>query len=168
MYNSNIFDKIQLMEWENKDDIDKTWTNCKLFFKERYKTKKCFGSTQQTGFESAANLNEVHKEEMKIMESNHNSEHINAFQETSQSMVDMCAALAVAKAEQGDQIAKLTTKIDLLTKLVENFCLRNQHQQQRRRLKSIWIETNATNVTKRGCVGRMRRMRKIGPVMGSR
>ena len=53
------------------------------------------------------------------MESNHNSEQINAFQETSQSMVEMCAALAVAKAEQGEQIAKLMKKIDLLTKLVE-------------------------------------------------
>ena len=52
------------------------------------------------------------------MESNHNSEQINAFQETSQSMVEMCAALVVAKAEEGEQIAKLTTKIDLLTKLV--------------------------------------------------
>ena len=57
---------------------------------------------------------------MKIMESNHNSEQINAFQETSQSMVEMYAALAVAKAEQGEQIAKLKTKIDLLTKFVEN------------------------------------------------
>ena len=71
------------------------------------------------GLESAANLNEVHKEEMKIMESNHNSEQINACQETSQSMVELCATLAVAKAEQGVQIAKLTKKIDLLTKLVE-------------------------------------------------
>ena len=33
-------------------------------------------------------------------------------------MVEMCAALAVLKAEQEEQIAKLTTKIDLLTKLV--------------------------------------------------
>ena len=72
MYNSNIFEKIQLMEWENKDDIDKSWTNCKQFFKERYKTKKRFGRTQPTGFELAANLTEVHEEEMKIMESNHN------------------------------------------------------------------------------------------------
>ena len=31
----------------------------------------------------------------------------------------MCAELAVAKAEQGEQISKLATKIDLLTKLVE-------------------------------------------------
>ena len=52
------------------------------------------------------------------MESNHNSEQINTFQETSQSMVEMCAALALAKADQGEQKAKLTTKIDLLTKLV--------------------------------------------------
>ena len=33
-------------------------------------------------------------------------------------MMEMCAELSVAKAEQGEQIAKLTTKIDLLTKLV--------------------------------------------------
>ena len=67
MYNSNIFDKIQLMEWENKDNIDKTWTNCKQFFKERYKTKKRFGSMHPMGFELAANLNKVHEEEMAIM-----------------------------------------------------------------------------------------------------
>ena len=83
-------------------------------------------------------------------------------------MVEMCAALAVAKAEKGDQIARLTTKIDLLTKLVETFCLINQHQQQRRRLKSVWIATNETNVTKRECVGRTRRMRQTGPGIGSR
>ena len=29
MYNSNIFNELQLMDWENKDDINKTWTNCK-------------------------------------------------------------------------------------------------------------------------------------------
>ena len=121
MYNSKSFDELQLMVWENKDDIDKMWTNCKQLFKDRCKTKKRFGSTQPTGHESAANLNEVHEEEIKIMESNHNSEHINAFQEKSQSMVEMCAALAVVKADQGDQIDKLTTKIDLLTKLVEIF-----------------------------------------------
>ena len=68
MYNFNIFNELQLMEWENKDDIDKTWTNYKQFFKEGYKTKKRFRSTQPTRFESAANLNEVHEEEMKIME----------------------------------------------------------------------------------------------------
>ena len=33
-------------------------------------------------------------------------------------MVEICAALAVAKAEQGEQIAKITTKLDLLTKLL--------------------------------------------------
>ena len=67
MYNSNIFDKLQLMEWENKDDSNNTWTDCRQFFKERYQTKKQFGRTHPTGFESAANLNEVHEKEMKIM-----------------------------------------------------------------------------------------------------
>ena len=55
MYNSKIFDELQLMEWENKDDIDKTWTNCKQFFKKGYRTQKRFRSTQPTGYESAAN-----------------------------------------------------------------------------------------------------------------
>ena len=83
-------------------------------------------------------------------------------------MVEMCGALAVAKTEQGDQIAKLTTKIYLITKLVGKKNFRNQHQQQQQRQKNIWIATNTTNVTKRGFVGRKRRMRQTGPGIGSR
>ena len=33
MYNSNIFDKKQMMEWEEKDDVNKTWGACNMFFK---------------------------------------------------------------------------------------------------------------------------------------
>ena len=33
MYNSNIFDKKQMMEWEDKDDVNKTWGACNMFFK---------------------------------------------------------------------------------------------------------------------------------------
>ena len=47
MYNSNIFDKLQLMDWENKDNIDKTWRNCKQFFKVRYKTRNGSGARSQ-------------------------------------------------------------------------------------------------------------------------
>ena len=45
MYNSHIFDKIQLIEWGDKAETDKTWENCKIIFKDYYQFKKRFGST---------------------------------------------------------------------------------------------------------------------------
>ena len=73
MYNIHIFDKIQLMEWEDKAENNKTWETCKKIFKDYYQAKKPFGSMQQTnlGFESAANLNEVQDDEMELMEKYH-------------------------------------------------------------------------------------------------
>ena len=61
MYNIHIFDEIQLMEWEDKAETNKTWETCNKVFKDYYQAKKRFGSTQMTnhGFESAANLKEV-------------------------------------------------------------------------------------------------------------
>ena len=46
-------------------------------------------------------------------------EQINAMANTTNSMLELCAQLAVAKAEQGANISQLNTKIDQLTKLVE-------------------------------------------------
>ena len=56
---------------------------------------------------------------MKLMEEYHDSEKINAMENTTNSMVEMCVQLAVAKTEQGAQISELNMKIDLLTKMVE-------------------------------------------------
>ena len=33
MYNSSLLDKKQMMEWEDKDDVNKTRGACKMFFK---------------------------------------------------------------------------------------------------------------------------------------
>ena len=89
MYNSHIFGKIQLVEWEDKAETEKTWENCKKYFKDYYQSKKRFGSTQPTihGFESAENLNKVQEEEMELMERNHDSEQINVMANTTNSMV---------------------------------------------------------------------------------
>ena len=57
------------------------------------------------------------------MERNHDLEQINAMANTTNSMVELCAQLAVAKAEQRVQIAELNTKIDLLTKMVEKITI---------------------------------------------
>ena len=103
MYNIHIFDEIQLIEWEDKAETDKTWETCKKFFKDYYQDNKRFGSTQTTnhGFESATNLNEVKNNDMEIMERSHDSEQINAMANTTNSMVELCTQLEVAKTEQG-------------------------------------------------------------------
>ena len=44
MYNICIFDEIQLMEWEDKAETNKTWETCKNVFKDYYQAKKRFGS----------------------------------------------------------------------------------------------------------------------------
>ena len=64
-------------------------------------------------------MNKVHEEELDVMENNHNNKQINAFQETSASMITLAAAMAVAKKESEEQIDKLTAKIDHLATLVE-------------------------------------------------
>ena len=121
MYNIHIFNKIQLMEWEDKAETDKTWETYKKILKDYYQAKKRFGSTQTTnhGFESAENLNEVKDDEMEIMDRIHDLEQINAMANTTNSMVELCAQLASPKTEQGAQIAELNTKVDLPTKMVK-------------------------------------------------
>ena len=155
------------MEWEDKADTDKTWENCKKNFKGYYQSKKHFGSTQPTnqGFESAANLNEGQEEEMELMERNHNSEQINAMTNTTKSMVEMCAQIAVAKAEQEPQSAELNTKIDLLTKMVKNS--QSQSPQKPQQRGGSEIVRSAKNSMKKECVGRTRIMTQIGRPNGS-
>ena len=46
MYNSEMFDEQQLMEWEDKIETNKTWTNCKTFFKDYYKLKKRYSNAR--------------------------------------------------------------------------------------------------------------------------
>ena len=65
MYNSSLFDKKQMMEWEDKDDVNKTWGACKIFLKKYYELKKCYSNARpgRMGVESATNM--AHKIEME-------------------------------------------------------------------------------------------------------
>ena len=119
MYASGIFEKKTLMEWEEYAEVDKNWKECKGFFKLYYKKEKRFGGTQAKTFEQAANLELVHEEELEQMENNHSSDHLNAFQSTSASMISLAAGMAVAKKESEEQMKGLTSKIDRLATLVE-------------------------------------------------
>ena len=58
MYNSSLFDEKNMMEWEDKDDANKTWGACKMFFKKYYELKKGYSNAKpgRMGFESAANV----------------------------------------------------------------------------------------------------------------
>ena len=40
MYNSILFDVKQMMEWEDKDNVNMTWGTCNMFFIKYYKLKK--------------------------------------------------------------------------------------------------------------------------------
>ena len=58
MYNISLFNKKQMMEWEDKDDVNKMWGACKMFFKKYYKLKKRYINERpgRMGFECAANV----------------------------------------------------------------------------------------------------------------
>ena len=46
MYNSNLFDKKHMMEWEDKDEVNKTWGGCTMFFKKYYELKKRYSNAR--------------------------------------------------------------------------------------------------------------------------
>ena len=60
VYNIDMFDKQKLMEWESKTETEKTWTNCKKFFKKYYQLNNRYSNARpgKHGFENAANVNE--------------------------------------------------------------------------------------------------------------
>ena len=75
--------------------------------------------TNNNGFESAANLNEAKDDDMELMERSHDLKQMNVMANTKNSIVELCAQLAVAKEELGTQIKELNTKIDMISKMVE-------------------------------------------------
>ena len=58
MCNSSLFDEKQMMEWDDKDNVNKTWGACKMFFKKYYELKKRYSNARpgRMGFKSAANV----------------------------------------------------------------------------------------------------------------
>ena len=125
MYNSDMFNEQQLMEWEEKTETDKTCTNCKTFFKKFYQLKKRYSNARpgKHWSESAVNVSEWEHtnnyEAIEYLERPHDSEQINQMATATNTMVEICQQLTEAKVEQGNQITILITKMDELTKMVE-------------------------------------------------
>ena len=65
MYNSRLFDKKQMMEWEDKDYVNKMWSSCKMFFKKYYELNKRYSNARpgRMSFKSAVNVAEKIKME---------------------------------------------------------------------------------------------------------
>ena len=116
MYNSSLFDEKHMMEWEYKDDVNKTWGACKMFFKKYYELKKLY-SNENSGrmvFKSAVNVadkSEIESDELK----NHlnglsnatkaHKEQTNQMATTKKSMIELCQQMKEAKIQQGKQIS---------------------------------------------------------------
>ena len=112
MYNSSLFDEKQMMEWEDKDDVNKMWGECKMFFKKYYELKKRYSNANpgRMGFESATNV--ADKSEIEIDELKNyldglsdatraDKEQMNQMASTNEAMVELCQQLTEAKIQQG-------------------------------------------------------------------
>ena len=71
MYNSSLFDEKQMMEWEDKDDFNRTWGACMMFFKKYYEFKKRYSNARPAmmGFKSAVNVADKRKMESELQSS---------------------------------------------------------------------------------------------------
>ena len=129
VYNSSLFDKKQMMKWENKDNVNKTCGACKMFCNKYYKLKKRYSNARPDwmGFESAVNV--LDKIEMESYElKNHldelssatraDKEQMNQMALTKEAMVELCHHLTEVKMHQGKQIIELFLQVAKLTKLL--------------------------------------------------
>ena len=110
MYNSSLFDEKHMMEWDYKDDVNKTWGACKMFFKKYYELKKRYinAKTDRMGFKSAVNVADKSKiviNELKnfldgLSDSTRaDKEQMNQMTSTNKAMVELCQNLTEAKIQ---------------------------------------------------------------------
>ena len=129
MYNSSMFDEKQMMEWEYKNDVKKTWVACKMFFKKYYKLKKCYSNAKpgRMGFESAANVadkSKIESDELKNYlgglsnSTRADKEKMNQMASINESVVELCQQLIEAKIQQGKQISYFILQVAKLTTLL--------------------------------------------------
>ena len=108
MYNSSLFDEKQLMEWKYKDNVNKTWVACKMFFKKYFELKKRYINAKpgRMGFESATNVadkSKIESDELKnylygiSAAARSDKEQMNKMVSTNKAMVELCQQLTEAK-----------------------------------------------------------------------
>ena len=110
IYNSSLFDEKQMMSWEDKYDVNKTWGACKMFLKRYYELKKRYSNAKpgRIGFKSAVNVADKSKiviNELKnfldgLSDSTRaDKEQMNQMTSTNKAMVELCQNLTEAKIQ---------------------------------------------------------------------
>ena len=116
MYKSSFFTETEMMEWEEKDDADKTWANFKPYFKDiwtmRSRYQKGGASPRNHGYESAANVTETNEEEDPFERLRNNLREVALAAANEKEHIQQMGAahtdlLAVIKKQQ-EQLANLT------------------------------------------------------------
>ena len=76
--NSGVFSEDDVMDWEEKDEDDKTWVHCQAYWNKIYKKRKRYSNLKpkQQGYESAANVNKSPPDKMQREELNENFRNI--------------------------------------------------------------------------------------------
>ena len=117
------------MKWEDKEDVNKTWGACKMFFKKYYELKKLYINAKLgiMAFESAANVadrSEIESDKLKYYldglsnATRADKEQMNQMVSTKEAMVELCQYMTEAKIQQGKQISDLILQVAKLTKLL--------------------------------------------------
>ena len=111
--NSGIFSEDDIMDWEDKPEVDKTWVHCQTYWNKIHKKRKRFTKTKpkQLGFEGAANIEEQPPDDMQREELNQHlrdiAEAATADKEHIQQMSSTTDELLFIVKKQQSQIDKL-------------------------------------------------------------
>ena len=120
MYNTSLFDKKQMMEWEDKDKFNKTLGPCKIFFKNYDELNKLYSNARldMMGFESAENVAdkiETESDELKNYlnrlsdATRADKEQMNQMALTNEAMVELCQQLKEAIIQQGKKNSRINS-----------------------------------------------------------
>ena len=130
MYNIGLFNMDDMIDWEDKDNVEKTWFHWQEYYTKLYSNKKHYNKVKAKnhGFENAENVGEAWTNLdddlrlfLEVLEEavRDDKEHIQHMSATNETMVNLSQHQAKSILYQHKQIAKLMEQVERLTKLVE-------------------------------------------------
>lgn len=126
MYDSRMFDKKEMNEWEKKPDADKTFANAKIYFQALVSDLEVYednngGNAKRARFESAANMEEEKAGdglrqyiETLAKEKETSNEHMAAMSGANTTMLALVTKLNAQLAAKDDHIAGLAKQIEAM------------------------------------------------------
>ena len=126
MYNSGMFTMDQLIDWEDKLEIDKAWVHCQSYYNELYTKLQRYNKARPSahGFESAANVGEKWMNDNADLKTflcgleeatRADNEHIQQMSSTNGTMVDLCQQQAESNLVLQKQVLTLVAQLEKMT-----------------------------------------------------